>query len=119
MPFTDLNAVQKVVYNIIVNWLADWQHKSTVTIQSRLDWTLTGTPPNGYDMQQQTYTKLCSDTSSQVKKALGRDLILKIAWRTKHKNDSVSAFITAVSIEVVSAKLTTAGKGALKWSSEK
>jgi hypothetical protein len=116
MPLSDTNEVHKVVFIIVVHWLADWQKCSEATIRKQLDWTLTGKPPNGYDMQPQTYTQMCSDISVQIQKTLGRAVVLPVAWRSKHRNDSVNDFITAVTIEVVSAKLTPTGKGALTWS---
>jgi|SRR5580692_539713 hypothetical protein len=119
MPFTDTSAVEKVVYNVVINWLADQQNASDQEIQNNLDWTLSGTPPNGYNMQPQAYTKMCNEISTQIQKTLGRAVNLGVPWRNKHKNDSVNAFIAAVTIEIVNAKLTNIGKGAVTWSMAK
>ena len=54
MPLSDTNGVHQIVFVVVVHWLADWQKKSEATIRNQLDWTLTGKPPNGYDMQPQT-----------------------------------------------------------------
>jgi hypothetical protein len=116
MALSDTNEVHKVVFVIVVHWLADWQKCGEAKIRNQLDWTLTGKPPNGYDMQPQAYTQMCSDVSVQIQKTLGRAVVLPVAWRNKHRDDSVNDFITAVTIEVVSAKLTPTGKGALTWS---
>ena len=116
MPLSDTNEVHKVVFVIVVHWLAAWQKCSEAKIINQLDWTLTGKPPNGYDMQPQTYTQMCNDIAVQIQKTLARAVVLPVAWRNKHRDDSVNDFITAVTIEVVSAKLTPTGKGALTWS---
>jgi hypothetical protein len=116
MPFTDPLAVERVVYNVIVNWLADWQKKDPKVIQQRLNWTLTGKPPNGFDMQPQTYTTMCSQVSAQIQTSLGRAVTLPQSWRQTHKDDSVATFIGALTVEILSAKLTSTGKGALTWS---
>jgi hypothetical protein len=116
MPFTNTSSIEKVVYNVVVNWLADEQDENDNDIQNNLDWTLTGAPPNGYSMQPQTYTKMCNDISAQIQKTLGRAVNLNLAWRNKNRNDTVNAFIAAVTIEIVKAKLTNIGKGAVKWS---
>lgn len=120
MPFTDASAVEKVVFNVVINWLtAQEPDRSLQEILDDLDGTFTGKPPDGYDMQPQTYTKMCNEISAQIQKTLGRAVNLSLPWRNKHKNDSVNSFISSVTIEIVNSKLTTIGKGALSWSMAK
>lgn len=120
MPFTDTSAIEKVVFNTVINWLGDQNpDRSHQEILDDLDGTFSGPPPAGYAMQPQTYGKLCDDISAQMQKTLGRAVNLPTAWRNKHANDTVNAFIASVTIEIVSAKLTKIGRGALTWSMAK
>jgi hypothetical protein len=116
MPFTDTSAVEKVVFNVVVNWLVDNTTRSLKQILNDLDGSLSGAPLDGYRLTKPTYNKMCADASSQLQKTLGRLVNLDPDWRDDHVDDPVNGFISAVTIEIVNSSLTKVGKGALAWS---
>src|SRR5262245_26103221 len=105
MPDLDPIETTKFVLHVIDEWLKD-----NGASGFKSDKSIKDNPPRGYGMSPQRYWKFCDDISETLGKNKGRRLVLKKQWRDKHYSDAMGDFASAVTLELLNAPETAAGK---------
>jgi hypothetical protein len=113
MAALDPTGTRVLVYHVVVNYFAPRVNLPPEKLD--ISRTFKGAPPQGYGQKPGAFASMCDSVTATLRQSTGRALTLPDSWRLQHQGDTISAFINAVALRLLSAKLSAAGEKALQW----
>jgi hypothetical protein len=114
MSATDPTGTRLLVYHAVLNYFAPKVGLQPDQIDTSR--TFKDAPPQGYGQKPGAFKTMCQTITGTLQQSTGRNFTLSDTWQLANQGDTISAFINAVAVQLLSAKLSPTGKKALLWS---